>query len=196
MFVYELSGRGFEFRCSHLNNNPFWQQRKVPGNSRYSDAVRNRKETFLLGTSMIKDSRMKEVNSQLQKSFAKLRSFPGATLNHLKYYVVPSLINETPYRIILRGGCIDVNNKNSTSEKIANEIGDMVILCRGYGVNDILISAMICRRCKFLNEEVKRINFLLKLICEESGYVFIENSIIEIRDLWKNGMYLLESGKT
>ena len=72
---------------------------------------------------MIKDSRMKEVNSQLQKSFAKLRSFPGATLNHLKYYVVPSLINETPDRIILHGGCIDFNNKNSISEKTANETG-------------------------------------------------------------------------
>ena len=44
----------------------------------------------------------------------------------------------------------------------------MAILCRGYGVNDIFISAMICRRGKFLNEKVKRINFLLELICEEN----------------------------
>ena len=43
----------------------------------------------------------------------------------------------------------DVNNKNSTPEKIANEIADMAILCRDYGVNDVFISAMICRRGKF-----------------------------------------------
>ena len=72
----------------------------------------------------------------------------------------------------------------------------MEILCRHYGVNGIFISAMICRRCKLLNVKVKRVNFLLKLICEKNGYFFIDNSNIEIGDLWKYGIHLLESGKT
>ena len=94
---------------------------------------------------------------------------PAATLKPLKYYaVVPSLIDEASDRIILYGGCNDVNNKNSTPEKVANEIGDMAKLCRGYGVNDIFVSAMICRRSKFLNKKVKHINFLLKLISEDT----------------------------
>ena len=109
---------------------------------------------------------MKEVNRQLRNSFAKLRSFPGAALKHLKYYIVPSPIDETSDRINLHGGCNDANSKNSTPEKIANEIADMAILFRDYGVNDIFISAMICRRGKFLDGKVKRVNFLLKLICE------------------------------
>ena len=74
------------------NDNPFCEQRTVSGNSKYSDAVRNGKKTFIAGTSMVKGIRMKVVNSQLRNSLAKLRSFPGATLKHLKYYVVPSLI--------------------------------------------------------------------------------------------------------
>ena len=45
---------------------------------------------------MVKSMKMKEVNSQLRNSFAKLRLFPGATLKHLRYYIVPSLIDETP----------------------------------------------------------------------------------------------------
>ena len=57
------------------------------------------------------------------------------------------------------------------------------MLCCGYCVNDIFIFAMICRRSKFLDVKVKRINLLLKLICEENGYFFIDNSNIEIRDL-------------
>ena len=118
------------------------------------------------------------VNSQLRNSFAKLRSFPGAALKHLKYYIVPSLIDETPDRTILHGGCDDANNKNLMPEKIANEITDMAILCRDYGVNDVFISAMICRRGKFLNGKVERVNFLLKQICEENGYFFIDNSKI------------------
>ena len=93
------------------NDNPFWQQRTVPGNSKYSDTVRNGKKTFIVGTSMVKGIRVKEVKSQLRNSFAKLRSLPGGTLKHLSYYIVPSLIDETPDRIILHGGCNDVNNK-------------------------------------------------------------------------------------
>ena len=110
--------------------------------------------------------------------FAKLRSFPGATLKHLRYYIVPSLIYESPDRLILHRGCNDANNEKSTPEKIANEIADMAILCRDYGVNDVFISAMICRKGKFLNGKVKRLNFLLKQICEENGYFFIDNSKI------------------
>ena len=45
----------------------------------------------------------------------------------------------------------------------------MAILCRDYGVKDIFISAMMCRRGKFLSGKVKRVNFSLKLICEENG---------------------------
>ena len=73
----------------------------------------------------------------------------------------------------------------------------MAILCRDNGFNDIFISAMICGTGKFLNGKVKRVNFLLKLICEENGYFFLDNSNIKIRDLWKDDIHLiLESGKT
>ena len=108
---------------------------------------------------------MKHVNSQLRNPFAKLRLFPRATLKHLRYYNVPSLVNKTADKIILHGGCNDVNNKDSTPEKTANEIADMAILCRDYGVNDVFISIMICRRDKFLDGKVKCVNFLLKQIC-------------------------------
>ena len=94
----------------------------------------------------------------------------------------------------MHGGRNDVNNKKSTPKKIANKIADMAILSRDNGVN-VFISAMICRRGKFLNGKWKRVNFLLKQICEENGYFFTDNSNIEIRDLWKHGIHLLESGR-
>ena len=141
------------------NDHPFGQKRTVPGNRKYSETVRNGRKTFIVGTSMVKGI---EINSQLRNSFAKLRLFPGATLKHLRYYIVPSLIDETPDKIILHEGCNDVNNKNSTTEKTANEIADMAILCRDYGVNDIFISTMICRRGKFLHGKIKRVNFFFE----------------------------------
>ena len=42
----------------------------------------------------------------------------------------------------------------------------------------------------------RAVNFLLKKNCEEKGYFFINNSNIEIGDLSKDGIHLLESGKT
>ena len=83
-----------------------------------------------------------------------------------------------------------------TPDKIANEIADMMMLCHDYGVSDIFISAMICRKGKFSNGKVKRVNFLLKHIYEENGYFFIDSNNIEIKDLWNDGIHLLESGKT
>ena len=52
------------------NDNLFWQQRAVPGSSKCSDTVRNGKKTFTVGTSMVKDIRMKHVNyeTRLQNS--------------------------------------------------------------------------------------------------------------------------------
>ena len=107
-------------------------------------------------------------------------------------------------------GFNDVNNKTPTPEKITNGIADMGILFRDYGLNDIFISTMICSRGKFLNEKIKHVNFLLKLICEENWYIFIENKNTEIRDISIYHMYisyihmyiciydihLLEAGKT
>ena len=126
--------------------------------------MRNSKKMFIVGTNIVKGTRMKEVNKQLHKSFAKLGSYRGYN---------------------------DVNSKNSTPGKTANKIGD-TILSPSYGVNDIYISAMICR-CKFFNEKVKRINFLSKRICEENGYFFIDNSIIEMRDLAQSFIYFLNN---
>ena len=104
---------------------PFGNKKIVPGNSKYDDVLRNCKKTFIVGTGIVNDIRIKDINKKLHDSFAKLRSFPGALLKHLKYYVVPFLIDEFPDRNILHGGCNGVNKINSAPEKIANEIKDI-----------------------------------------------------------------------
>lgn len=39
---------------------PFGNQKKVQGNSKYSDVVRNRNTNFIVNTSMVKDIKNKE----------------------------------------------------------------------------------------------------------------------------------------
>ena len=55
------------------NDNPFWQERTAPGNSKYSDTIRNSEKTFIVGTNMVKAIRMKHVDSQLQNSDCLLK---------------------------------------------------------------------------------------------------------------------------
>ena len=59
----------------------------------------------------------------------------------------------------------------------------MAKACRGYIVNDVFISSLICRRNKFLNKKVQRAILLLKLMCEENGYIYIDNGHSEVGDL-------------
>ena len=77
--VYSKQNHRLKLLINHFpeNDNPSWQQRTVSENGKYSDTMRNNKKTFIVGTTMVKGIRMKEVNSQLRNSFAKLRSFPG-----------------------------------------------------------------------------------------------------------------------
>ena len=46
-----------------------------------------------------------------------------------------------------------------------------------------------------LKGKVTCINFLLNIICLESGYILVDNSNIVIRDLSKDGIHLLQSGR-
>ena len=71
----------------------------------------------------------------------------------------------------------------------------MAKACRGYVVNDVFISSLICRRNKFLNKKVQRVILLLKLMCEENGYIYIDNGHIEVGDLWQDGSHVSEYGK-
>ena len=179
------------------NDKQTWKPLKktVPGNSSYKDAVKYGRKTYIIGTSMVKGIRMKEFNQNLQNSFAKLRPFPGASTKQLQYYVMPTLTDDSPNRIVLHAGCNDVGDRNSTPEDIAKKIQELAMLCRSYGVNEVFISSIICRNNKALNEKVGRINFLLQLICQEHNFVYIDNSNITVDDLWKDGIHLVDSGK-
>ena len=114
---------------------------------------------MILGTSMSKGIRMKELNSYVKNGYTKLRPFPGATVKQLEHFAFPSLVDETPNRVILHGGCNDVSNRNASLERIANDKKDLAEMCRGYGRNEIFVSSLICRKNNYLNEKITRINF-------------------------------------
>ena len=111
---------------------------------------------------MVKGLKMKGMNRNLKNTLVKVRPFPGPAVKQLHHYVVNTLTDNTPGTIIIQGGCNDVSNKNSNPEDITKSIGSLGNLCRSHGVNQVLISPLLCRRNFLLNNKVKRIIFLLK----------------------------------
>lgn len=92
---------------------------------------------------MVKDLRVKEQNSCLTKSFAKLGSLPSAQTKQPTYYSVPQVIGERPSRTSAQEGCNDISNTASATENI-----EMISWKCVVGVKHAIffISSIICRR--------------------------------------------------
>ena len=99
--------------------------------------------------------------------------------------------DHTPDTIIIQGGCNDVFNKNSSLKDIAKATGSLGNLCCSHGVNQVLISSLICQKKFSLNNKVKQVNFLLKTICDGNDFIFIKNDNIVTEDLKKDGIHFL-----
>ena len=82
---------------------------------------------------------MYKFNKQFQNTFTNFRSLHGATLKHVKYYVVPSLIEKNPNKIVFHGRYNDLNNKNLTPKMIAIDIRNMAQLSCGYNLIETFI---------------------------------------------------------
>ena len=133
----------------------------MPGNSFYSEIVRYSHKSFIVGTDMAKGLKVKDINRNLNNNSLRVRYFPGTTVKRLNHYVIPTLTDDTLDTIIIQSGYNNIYSRNSNSKDIAKAIGSLGNRCRSHGVNQILISSLICRKKFHLNNNVKRINFLL-----------------------------------
>ena len=74
-------------------------------------------------------------------------------MKQLYCYVIIMLTNDTHDTIFIQNGFNCVSNKNSNPEDIFKAVESLGNLCHSHGVNQLLISLLICRR-----------NFHLKLL--------------------------------
>jgi len=145
---------------------------------------------------MVKGLKMKFINNQIDKAYAKLRPFPGATLRQLNYYVTPTLLYDSPDTVILHAGCNEINNKNMPCDVIASNIINLANECQKNGVREVAISSLIVRNNYRLNRKAKQVNGLLFEKCKDEGLCFINNDNIDKSHLYKeDGLHLVESGK-
>ena len=91
----------------------------VPDNTDFNNAVKFGRKAYILGTSIIKGIRRKEVSSKLNKFSTRFRPLIGATLKQMEAYVNPVLNDDTPDVLILHIGCNDIGSKRLTGNEIA-----------------------------------------------------------------------------
>lgn len=132
----------------------------MPGNSSYSETVR-------YGRNFPSSAQVWLRGSKWRTWTVRVRPFPGATVKQLYHYVIPTLTDNTAGTIIIQGGC-SLSNKNSNREDIAKATAVLGNLCCSHGVNQVLNSSLICGKKLHLNNKVKQISFLLKLICQKT----------------------------
>ena len=169
----------------------------VPGNGSYARITSKGKRIHIYGDSLIKRLKGKEMARFIKinnKTF--IRSFPGSTTTYLNEYVKPTLREEQPDIVVINAGCNDVVRDTKSAKEIAKNIIGIGNTCRQEGINEIFISSLIIQN-KFKSAKlIGEINIVLRQLCEEYNFKYIDNINILKCDLWEDGLHLLDDGLT
>ena len=155
-------------------------------------------EVLVIGSSMLSRIRKKEFSEHVQNGEARFKVFPGATVDKINYYLLPELKEFRYKKVVIHCGTNDLFYR--TAEEIVDSMGEIFKTCMDYGVETVIISSIVIRRCRN-NIEEKRltVNSLLKTKCETVGEggvkaYFVDNGNILYEDLYTDGLHLVESG--
>ena len=129
--------------------------------------------------------------NKLQRYKAKVRPFPGATVDEMFDYLNP-LLKKTPSNIILHIGSNDSPNK--TSDEIAKEI----IHLNAY-IESVLPSVNIYWSCPVLRLDNKQANMVLPELSQWLKFFpknFIDNNNIDGTCIGRKGLHLNTKGSS
>ena len=169
----------------------------VPGPRKYSDVVVKGPETLIVSNSITKGINKKDINERYdgdgQLSF---RRFPGAKTEDVRAYLPTNLSKTKPETVIIQTGGNDLPTPRSNPvpvEVIAKTIVECGLLCKSYGVKNVLISGIPIRRPYYMQTRCKELNLLLQEHCRNEGFTFIDNGNIDLSHTY-DGTHLTQEG--
>ena len=77
--------------------------------------------------------------------------------------------------------------------KIARDVIDIALQCRNHNISTVFISSIVYS-AKVNYELLCKVNNFLHE-CVKNGFYFIDNAAVMERDLWKDGVHMVESDK-
>ena len=121
----------------------------------------------------------------------------GGNTKQLDYYIVPTLVDETPQAVVIHIGSNDITEskiKQINLDDLAQKINDIGLKCTSYRVRNIAISSILVRNSIRLNQIILKINNILKVLRASNGLNFICNDEIGREVVWKDGLHLTNDG--
>ena len=134
--------------------------------------IKKKRTIAILGDSMLKDIDQHKVSQGLgNKEKVYVKSFSGATIDHMKSYIIPTKEYNNDL-IVLHCGTNDLRS-GKTSHDIARGIIDIAMDMKTDN-NDVMVSAILPRRDS-LNAKGMEVNSHLKNLCDDNNIHFIDN---------------------
>ena len=115
------------------------------------------------------------------------------------HYMEHHIEEENPHTVMFVAGGNDLPNRDLPEHKIKEVAEHLIkggIKCKNhFGVTDVLISSIMPRLDALFQENRHRLNNNLRKLCEENGFMFVENDdIILSAHGHHDGVHLNEEG--
>ena len=169
-----------------------------PGVNAYNEATKYGKTTVVFSTSITKGINVREFNSKYKQGTARFRRFHSAKARHMKHYIVPTLVEESPQIVLIQCGGNDLQTVKANPtpvDTIANDIIDAAKICENHGAEHVLIASIIMRNKQdYMEKRRRELNILLKDMCYDFGFIFVDNENIRHEHLFNDGVHLNHDG--
>ena len=168
-----------------------------PGPRPYNEVVQKGPETIIFSTSITKGINRNDLSERYEgEGQLSFRRFPGAKASHIKDYMPTHLAEIKPETVIIQAGGNDLPTPRSNPvpvEEISKVIMECGLLSRSYGVKNVLVSGVLPRKQYYTHSRCKELNKILQEQCRANGFVYIDNSNIDVSHLY-DGVHLNQEG--
>ncbi len=167
-------------RAGHNRNIQHFQRDK------YSARIQKPK-FIIVGDSMTKKIKRKEINEEARDYHVLVKSFPGATVEKMKFYLEPEIMSN-PDGVIIH--CGTNNLRNESPESVANKIVDLAMEAKKR-TQHVAVSSLIMRTdSQELDEKRTKVNILLERYLDELPVDFVMHNNILSKHLDNWGLHL------
>ena len=141
-------------------------------------------KTLIFSDSITRDitRQRRSFEERCSKSNVAFHEFKGKKASDIVRYMIPHLEEEQPSSVVIIAGGNDLPCKDipvDQIKKIANSLVEGGLLCREeHGVDDVYISSILPRSHSEFQGNRHRLNNILRGMCQEHNFNFIDNNNI------------------
>ena len=128
-----------------------------------------------------------------EKSSVRFQRWHGGRARHIKHYIGPHISEEKPNAVLIQAGGNDLAEFGSDVKTVANDIMEIGKRAKQLGASDVFIGGVPVRSRQFSDEKLHELNFILRSLCKQQSFVFIDNTQLTVRHL-SDGVHLNREG--